>query len=123
MANVFSQPWTLFPHTTSQSTWHFSLGKNVLHLSDGTKTYSFTGMLDLKDATLKKVPDVPLADFYSNATSRGKAQVHRSDPLSIYFTMQDGRQNPTYTLSHLHDEVWTVCKNDLQPMTQEIAAK
>jgi hypothetical protein len=108
MPNLFSQPGSLFPHTTSQSTWHFSLGENFLHLSDGTNTYSFIGRLDLKDATLKKVPDVPLADFYSNATSKGKAQVHSSDPSSIYFTLQDGRKNPTCTLRHVDGDTWSV---------------
>jgi len=108
MPNIFDQPGTLFPHTTSQSTWQFSLGENFLHLSDGTSTYSFIGKLDLKDAKLKKVSDVPLADFYKNATSKGKAQVHNCDPFRIYFTMQDGKKNPTYTLRHYDDDAWMV---------------
>jgi hypothetical protein len=108
MPNIFSQPGSLFPHTASQSTWHFSLGENFLHLSDGTHIYSFTGKLDLKGATLKKAPDVPIADFYNMATSEGKAQVHRSDLFSIYFTMQDGRTNPTYILRHVEGDTWSV---------------
>jgi len=108
MPNIFSQPGSLLPHTVSQSTWHFSLGENFLHLSDGTHTYSFIGRLDLKGATLKKAPDVPIADFYNMATSKGKAQVHRSDPSSIYFTLQDGRKNPTCTLRYVDDGVWRI---------------
>ena len=80
-----------------------------MHLSDGTHTYSFIGKLGLKDASLKNVPDVPIADFYANATSKGKAQVHRSDPLSIYFTIQDGRTNPSYNLRFVDDDIWRVC--------------
>lgn len=108
MPNIFDLPGTLFPHTTSQSTWQFSLGENFLHLSDGTSTYSFIGKLDLKDAKLKKVSDVPLADFYINATSKGKAQVHSCGPFRIYFTIQDGKKNPTYTLRHYDDDAWRV---------------
>ncbi len=108
MPNIFDLPGTLFPHTTSQSTWQFSLGENFLHLSDGTSTYSFIGNLDFDDAELKKVADVPLADFYNNAISKGKAQVHRSNPFSIHLTMFDGEERITNILNHKNDDVWLV---------------
>lgn len=106
-ANIFDMKnGNLFPHTTSQSTWHFAKGDGHIHLSDGTNTYSFKGNLQDMDTELEKMPDVPLSDMYTNAKSKGKAQVHRSDPGSIYFTLQEGRDNPTYTLRHEGDAKW-----------------
>jgi hypothetical protein len=121
MSNIFKQPCPQFPHTTSQTTWHFSLGENFLHLSDGTHTYSFVGQLGLENAELKKVTAVPLSDFYNDAKSRGKAQVHRSDPSSIHFTIQDGHENPTYTIKHEYGDVWKVYGKNLPSQSRDIA--
>jgi hypothetical protein len=110
MSHIFEQPNSLFPHSVSHTTWHFSIGENFVHLSDGTHTYSFVGQLG--GAELKKMPDVPLPDFFNHAKSKGKAQVHRSDPSSIHFTIQDGQKNPTYTVTHKGSDIWTVYHKD-----------
>jgi hypothetical protein len=58
------------------------------------------------DSDLEKVEDIPLPDLFNHSTAHGKAQVHRSDPGSMYFTIQEGHNNPTYTLKHMGDSKW-----------------
>ena len=107
MPTIFDLDNGPLPQITSQRTWHYSLGEYFLNLSDGTRTYSFIGKLE-KNAELKRIPDIPLPDIYNGAKVKGKAQVHGSDPSSIYFTIQDGHTNPTYTLRHETDDTWRV---------------
>lgn len=105
--NIFEMKGSnLFPHNTSQKTWEYAKNGDSIHFSDGTHTYSFKGQLADYDSQLEKMPEVPLADIFTNATAKGKAQVHRSDPGSVYFTLQEGRNNPTYTLRHVGDNKW-----------------
>ncbi len=47
-----------------------------------------------------------LHNFEEGATHKGLAQVHRADPGSIYFTLQEGTKNPTYTYRHVGGENW-----------------
>jgi hypothetical protein len=106
-SNIFEiKGGNLFPNQTSQKMWQFARGPKHLHLSDGTHTYSFKGDMKDEDTELEKDTDVPLPDMFTNATSKGRAQVHRSDPGSIYFTLQEGTQNPTYTLRHQTESKW-----------------
>ena len=99
----------LFPNHTSQQMWQFARGPEHLNFSDGNATYSFKGKLHPTEQTyVEKVPDVPLPDMFSNHTAKGKAQVHRSSPGSIYFTLQEGKENPTYTLRHASGNRWSV---------------
>ena len=106
-SNIFDMKGgSLFPHHTSQKTWQYSKKDGHVHFSDGTQTYSFKGDLTDYDSQLERMPDAPLSDIFTNAHSKGKAQVHRSDPGSIYFTLQEGRNNPTYTLKHEGDNRW-----------------
>jgi hypothetical protein len=105
--NIFDMKGgSLFPHNSSQKTWQYAKEGDNMHFSDGTHTYSFKGQLADYDTELEKLPDVPLPDIFTNAQNKGKAQVHRSDPGSIYFTLQEGRNNPTYTLRHEGDNKW-----------------
>jgi hypothetical protein len=105
--NIFEmKSGDLFPHNTSQSTWQFAKDNGNIHFSDGTHTYSFKGDLSEYDTELEKMPEAPLPNVFSNAKIKGRAQVHRSDPGSIYFTLQEGRNNPTYTLKHQGDSKW-----------------
>ena len=97
----------LFPHHTSQKMWQFSKGDGQIHFYDGNATYSFKGDLNPEgQSVLEKTPDVPLPDMYVNHKSKGKAQVHRSDPGSIYFTLQEGKENPTFTFRHSSGSKW-----------------
>jgi hypothetical protein len=105
--NIFEmKSGSLFPHHTSQKTWQYARDDSGVHFSDGTNTYSFKGQLNEMDTQLEKMPDVPWPDLYAKAKEKGKAQIHRSDPGSIYFTLQEGRHNPTYTLKHEGDSKW-----------------
>jgi hypothetical protein len=105
--NIFEMKGgNLFPTLDRQNMWQYARGPKHIHFSDGTKTYSFSGDLADEDTDLEKTPDVPLPDMYANSTAKGKAQVHRADPGSIYFTLQEGTKNPTYTFRHTGDSKW-----------------
>lgn len=105
--NIFEiKGGSLFPNIERQAMWQFSRGQKHLHLHDGQQTYSFGGDLGEEDTDLEKLPDVPLPDLFKDSVSKGKAQVHRADPGSVYFTLQEGTKNPTYTLRHLGDNKW-----------------
>ena len=96
----------LVPHNTSQKMWNYNRGDGVIHFSDGTSTFSFKGTLDpYQQSVLHKVTDVPLPEIINNK-GKNKAQVHRSDPGSMYFTLQEGKENPTYTLRHSGGDKW-----------------
>lgn len=107
--NIFDMKGgNLFPHNTAQKSWEMVKDTDAIHLSDGTHTYSFKGELGDSDSDLERMPDVPLPDIFGEANKKNKkrTQVHRSDPGSIYFTVQEGHQNPTYTLKHIGDNKW-----------------
>lgn len=107
-SNIFDMHGgSLFPHNTSQKSWEMARDAGNIHFSDGMHTYSFKGELGDYDTELTMLPDVPLPDLFSSKSlKKHRAQVHRSDPGSIYFTLQEGRQNPTYTLKHMGDNKW-----------------
>ena len=112
----------LFPHNTSQKMWQYTRGDGVIHFSDGTSTFSFKGTLDPYQQSVlhKTTPDVPLPELFKN--NKGKAQVHRSDPGSMYFTLQEGKENPTYTLRHSGGDKWVAvpkARKAKKQMTQE----
>lgn len=106
--NIFEiKGGSMFPHHDTQRLWQYSRAPGHVHFTDGTNTYSFKGELHPDNQTeLEKLPDVPLPDMYMNSTARGKAQVHRSNPGSLYFTLQEGKQNPTYTFRHSGENKW-----------------
>ena len=99
----------MFPTVSSQSKWRFARAGNVLRLHDGNSIYSFeapNGESDETDFPLNRVDDVGHHEFETGATSKGLAQVHRADPGSIYFTIQEGGKNPTYTFRHEGGTTW-----------------
>ena len=105
--NIFEiKGGNMFPNIERQQMWQFARGQKHLHLTDGTHTFSFAGDLADEDTEVDKIPDVPLPDLFKDSVSKGKAQVHRSDPGSIYFTLQEGTRNPTYTFRHIGDSKW-----------------
>jgi hypothetical protein len=107
-SNIFDMKGgELFPHNTQQKTWEISQGNGAIHLRDGDHQYSFKGDLSDFDSELERMPDTPLPATFENASfKKHKVQVHRSDPGSIYFTVQEGRNNPTYTVKHMGDNKW-----------------
>lgn len=99
----------MFPTADKQSLWQFSKGDKHLRLSNGTNVFHFNvdhHNPDNEEMDLSRGPDVPLPDMFTNSSSKGKAQVHRSDPSSIYFTLQEGTKNPTYTIRHIGGDKW-----------------
>lgn len=99
---------SIFPHLSSQAKWQFAKGPNYIHLSDGNQVHAFEthGEEQDNDFPLKKLPDVPIHEFGKDALIKGTAQIHKADPGMIYFTLQDGRNNPTYTFKHVSDNSW-----------------
>jgi hypothetical protein len=109
-ANVFDigSQGALFPTQNSQTKWRYAKTPQGLRLHDGNNTYNFTMPSEIgeEDTPIKRLPDTPSNEFENEASEVGLAQVHRSDPGSIYFTLQEGRQNPTYTIRHEGGENW-----------------
>jgi len=100
---------SLFPSMTSQAKWKFAKGENFLRLHDGQKVYAFklpTGLSHTEDFAAHREADLDPSVFAEGATQQGLAQVHRADPGSIYFTLQEGRDNPTFTLKHTGESNW-----------------
>lgn len=109
--HLFSSPnnASLFPTSSSQAKWKYAKSTNFLRLHDGQKVYSFSfpkGHSRDEEFEAHREPDHEHTKFEEGATEKGLAQVHRSDPGSIYFTLQEGKDNPTYTFKHLGESTW-----------------
>ena len=101
----------IFPRIESQTKWKFARANSHLRLSDGTHVYNFhlpDGEKHDADFPAVRAADIPLTQFQDAADGHGVAQVHRADPGSIYFTLQDGKSNPTYTIKHTGGDTWKV---------------
>lgn len=111
-ADLFSSPnGALFPAHQAQSKWKFARGADNLRLSDGTNAWHFDfpeGQHEDQDFHAHRAADPQMHEFHQGALSSGTAQVHRSDPGSIYLTLQEGKANPTYTIKHMGGEKWKV---------------
>ena len=81
-------------------------GINHIHFSDGIHTYSFEGKLAAHETLIQKIPSVPFPDLFTGSTQRGKIQVYRTGPKTIYFTICDGIKNPAYTFVHQKENIW-----------------
>lgn len=106
-SSIFDIDGAMFPNIESQTKWQFARVNDHLQLHDGNHLYCFhlpEGEQEHDFPIKKVVQDVH--QFGENATSKGSVQVHRADPGSIYFTLQDGRNNPTYTFKHINGEQW-----------------
>lgn len=107
--NIFDVTGTIFPTISTQTKWHYAKSASHIHLHDGNNVYSFhmpEGSKDDEDFPLNKVTDVPMHEYDKDAINKGTAQIHRADPGSIYFTVQDGHNNPTYTFKHTSGSQW-----------------
>lgn len=100
---------SLFPNLTSQAKWRYARGNDFLRLHDGQKVYAFklpSGLSHDEEFAASREADLDPSVFTNEATEHGLAQVHRADPGSIYFTLQEGRNNPTFTLKHTGENTW-----------------
>ena len=97
----------ILPSFNGQRKWKYVNAPEGLRLSDGDKVYSF-GLKDF-DGEVGRVPkldDIPLHDFEHGTAGSGTAQIHRSSPDSLYLTLADGRDNPTFRLEHEEGKDW-----------------
>lgn len=108
--NIFDQTHqgAMFPMIHSQQMWKYHRGPNYLRLYDNNVGYHFDTVSDHDgDLELKRKSDVGHHEYdKSTEGSKGRAQVHRGDPSGLYFTMQEGTKNPTYTLKHVGGDNW-----------------
>lgn len=96
------------PTHNTQQKWRFAKHNDAIHLSDGQRVYSFKtplGLAEGHDTDLFR-DHAQATPFGKDAIKTGFAQVHRSDPGSIYFTMQEGSSNPTFTFRHVSGDKW-----------------
>jgi hypothetical protein len=110
-ANLFEQEHsTFFPMLQTQTSWRYSRKGDTLHLHDGHNTFSFKYPENLADEDVpsERLPDSNKFDYEHEAKEKGTAQIHRADPGSIYVTLQDGRNNPTFTLQHQTGSTWKI---------------
>jgi hypothetical protein len=106
-SSIFDIGGDMFPNITSQTKWQFARVGEHLQLHDGNHLYCFhlpEGDQE-HDFPVRKIVQ-EAHKFGDNADKRGSAQIHRADPGSIYFTLQDGHNNPTYTFKHITGEQW-----------------
>ena len=113
----------LFPNITSQAKWKYARTPTGLRITDSHNVWHFEHggkESDENDFPLTRGKDISVHDFESGAVSKGLAQVHRADPGSIYFTIQEGTKNPTYTFKHEGGDNWrAIPKKRLKKKLQE----
>lgn len=99
------------PSFNQQAKWQYAKYPHALQLHnpvDG-KTYHFDlpeGQKDDDQFTAFRSSDKSTEEFGKDADKKGLAQVHRSAPDNLYFTLQEGTKNPTYTLKHHEGQTW-----------------
>lgn len=107
-ADVFSSGnVNLFPQIDSQQKWRYGKETGKLHLHDGQKVYTFSVPENTaeEDFEAHRHGDIDI-DAFEKLPAKGTAQVHRADPGSIYFTLHEGKANPTYTFKHMYSTSW-----------------
>jgi len=98
---------TILPQHTTPQQWECRRDDaDLICLYDGQRVYTFRGQLDLTaQSHLNKIEDLPYAQFMP-LKNKCAATVHRSSPGSIYFTLNDGRLNQTFTFRHASGPCW-----------------
>jgi hypothetical protein len=111
------------PTFNHQTKWKFSKGPQHVHLynPDDKTVYHFAtpdGLVEQGSSVGYRSSDLDEKEFGKDGVVHN-AQVHRSDPGSVYFTVQDGTKNPTYTLRHVGGSKWhfEAKKQKLKPVT------
>jgi hypothetical protein len=98
----------IFPSSSTQLKWKYSRTPDKLRLSDGNLVYSFAMPSEFpeEDTPITRLDDEDLTNFEKDVLSKGSAQIHRSSPNSVYLTLADGANNPTFMLNHEKDKQW-----------------
>jgi hypothetical protein len=102
--SVFDLTGSIFPTIENQAKWKFSKHENSIGLHDGVNQFVFHAPEGIKEN--EDFPLVKVENSNHSFDSHNTAQVHRADPGSIYFTVQDGHGNPTYTFKHISEAQW-----------------
>lgn len=111
------------PTFSTQAKWHFHKENNSIKLHNPTDdvVYHFStpdGIAEHGASVAYRSADVKASEFPRAAH---RAQVHRSDPGSVYFTVQDGTHNPTYTLRHVGGQKWHIEPKKKKVISPEIS--
>jgi hypothetical protein len=116
----------ILPTISSQSKWRYVQTPEGLKITDGNKVFGF-GLNDFGGETSRvpKLEDTGILDFEKNKITGGTAQIHRSSPDSIYMTLSNGRENPTFRLEHDEGRNWKYIPNKkminrLKAMSQQL---
>lgn len=99
----------ILPTIHNQASWKYAKSDSHYQFSDGNTIHHFhlpEGEKTDEAFPLLKKNDFNILDFGKDAHTQGTCQVHRSDPGNLYFTVQDGKDNPTYTFKHVNDDQW-----------------
>lgn len=115
---------SIFPTRESQVKWRFAHDDRGLRLFDGEKVYAFElpdGLAHDKPVTARQ-KEIPVTEFAGG--TEGPVQVHHSNPGTVYFTLQEGRSNPTFTLQHHQGDEWRLIpkprRNPIQTKVRQV---
>lgn len=106
------QSFSGIPSTDRAKTWDFALTEDgnkgrVLSFLVDNRTINFKLDQDgeTKGIVADRIPDSEVDDFgVGGQAYRGRAQIHRSNPSSIYGTFQTGKNNITFSLENGGDD-------------------
>jgi hypothetical protein len=97
----------IIPTVHSQKNWKYVQTPEGLRLSDGDKVYGFNLQnFGGETSRVSKSDDISILDFEHGKTGGGTAQIHRASPDSLYLTLANGRDNPTFRLEHDEGKNW-----------------
>lgn len=113
MSTPTSMSLSVLPKSEAQLKWNYWLANNApgaagenngrtLRLANGPTSVMFKVPENFQGAATQMGDEDTLPE---DAIS-GTAQIHRSSPDSIYFTMQDGKENRTVLLTKSDDGTW-----------------
>jgi hypothetical protein len=83
-------------------TYQWQLPKDFSNFPSGDNGVSARRLTDIDSHYAKEMVGK------SKVLSKGRLQVHRSGPSSLYATIQDGKTNPTFDLSHDKNNSWNL---------------
>jgi hypothetical protein len=97
----------ILPSFSGQKHWKYVRTPEGIRFTDGDKVYGF-GLKDFTGETqrIPKLDDIPYLGWEKDKTEGGTLQVHRSSPDSIYMTLANGRENPTFVMEHEEGKNW-----------------
>lgn len=126
------------PARQNQHNWNYAIvagkdGQKHLRLGLGERIFNFQAGDDFTEenwsagtpVALKRLADLGHKDFHlgGDVLSKGVLQVHRSTPTEIHATMQDGKRNASFALTHVKGEGWTMVPRKPKPRLAVLAGQ